>query len=314
MHLKNVEIFCEVATNRSFSKAAKSLQISQSSASQAVQSLEEHLAAQLIDRSTRPLELTSSGQVFLSGCRELLTGFRQIEEQIKGNQNQITGRVRVAAIYSVGLMRMERFLKQFSENNPGVDLQLTYAHPDDVYEQIQQDQVDLGILSFPKEGGDLSCFPWQKQEIVLVVPQDHRLSFRDKIEPSEINGEQFISLTSELKFSQKVKRWLRDSGVRVNVAHTFDNIENVKRAIEAGAGISLIPKPTVAREVALGTLKAIPLEGVCWVRPLGIVHRRHKQLSLAAKRFVEKLQNELEPEQTNDSNRSTSSQEALNAG
>ena len=91
-----------------------------------------------------------------------------------------------------------------------------------------------------------------------------------------------------------------------------DFIENVKRAIEAGAGISLLPRPTVAREVALGTLKAIPLEGVHWERPLGIVHRRHKQFSLAAKRFVEMLQLEFAPDQGTKAD-SASSQEALQA-
>jgi len=119
-------------------------------------------------------------------------------------------------------------------------------------------------------------------------------------------------LTPELKICQQIKRWLRDTAVRVNVAHTFDNIENVKRAIEAGAGISLLPRPTVAREVALGTLKAIPLEGVHWERPLGIVHRRHKQFSLAAKRFVEMLQLEFAPDQGTKAD-SASSQEALQA-
>jgi len=181
MHLKNVEIFCEVATNRSFSKAAKVLQVSQSSASQAVQSLEEQLEVQLINRSTRPLELTSAGQLFLDGCRNLLNGFRQIEEQIKETQDNVTGRVRVSAIYSVGLRSMERFLKNFGEKYPGVVLQLTYAHPDDVYEHIHNDQAEVGLLSFPKDGGDLSCIPWQKQEIVAVVPQDHRLALKERL-------------------------------------------------------------------------------------------------------------------------------------
>ncbi|MEZ6048794.1 MAG: LysR family transcriptional regulator substrate-binding protein [Planctomycetaceae bacterium] len=128
----------------------------------------------------------------------------------------------------------------------------------------------------------MSCLPWQKQEIVLVVPADHPFAERDEIAPNEFNAEPFIALSSELKIRRQINRWLKAEGVQVDITHTFDDIENVKRAIEAGAGISLLPHPTVVREEVLGTLKAIRLIGVHWERPLGIVHRRHKQLSSAA--------------------------------
>ncbi|MAT14374.1 MAG: transcriptional regulator [Planctomyces sp.] len=313
MHLKNVEIFCEVASNRSFSKAAKAIHISQSSASQAVQSLEERLGVQLINRSTRPLELTPAGQVFLSGCRDILDRFRQVEESLKTIQDDVTGRIRISAIYSVGLLSMERFIKNFHQQYPGIDIQLSYSLPDDVYDHVLQDQVDFGILSFPREGGEISCVPWQKQEIVLVVPADHPLAERTEIAPAEINGEPFIALASQLKIRRTINRWLKEEGVQVDITHTFDDIENVKRAVEAGAGISLLPHPTVVREEVLGTLKAIRLMGVHWVRPLGIVHRRHKQFSIAAQRFVEKLQTEFvdDVSMVNDHYRARQRQEAV---
>ncbi|MCA9039722.1 MAG: LysR family transcriptional regulator [Planctomycetaceae bacterium] len=315
MHLKNVEIFCEVANNRSFSKAAKAIHVSQSSASQAVQSLEERLGVKLINRSTRPLELTAAGQVFLSGCRDILDRFRQIEESLKTIQDDVTGRIRISAIYSVGLLSMERFVKKFHEQYPGIEIQLSYSHPDDVYDHVLQDQVDFGLLSFPRDGGEISCLPWQNQEIVLVVPADHPLANQNELTPSEINGEPFIALSADLKIRRKINRWLKDAGVQVDITHTFDDIENVKRAIEAGAGISLLPHPTVVREEVLGTLKAIRLMGVQWVRPLGIVHRRHKQLSIAAQRFVEMLQNDFvdDVSMVNDHYRAHGRQEAVNS-
>ncbi|MEZ6048795.1 MAG: LysR family transcriptional regulator [Planctomycetaceae bacterium] len=164
MHLKNVEIFCEVATNRSFSKAAKVIHISQSSASQAVQSLEERLGVQLINRSTRPLELTAAGQLFLTGCRDILDKFRQIEESLKSIQDDVTGRIRISAIYSVGLLSMERFVKKFQQQYPGIEIQLSYSHPNDVYDQVLQDQVDFGLLSFPREGERSAASPGKSRK------------------------------------------------------------------------------------------------------------------------------------------------------
>ena len=99
MHLRNVEMFCEVAKCRSFSKAADAQNVSQSSASQAVHSLEKRLGTELFDRSIRPLGLTSAGAVYLEGCQKLLTEFRQVEDRVRQFGDRVIGRVRVASIY-----------------------------------------------------------------------------------------------------------------------------------------------------------------------------------------------------------------------
>jgi DNA-binding transcriptional LysR family regulator len=83
---------------------------------------------------------------------------------------------------------------------------------------------------------------------------------------------------------------LAENDVSIKVALEFDNIETIKRAIEIGTGVSLLPEPTVEREVASGTLAKVPLEGTPLVRPLGIIHRRDRELSDAARRFVQLLE------------------------
>src|SRR4026207_1099127 len=118
MHLRFVEVFCDVAQRRSFSKGAAAQNVSQSSASQAVSFLERRLGTKLIDRSKRPLELTPAGRVSFDGCRDLLERFRAIEDEVQQIHDRVTGSVRVAAIYSVGLMQMERSVQTFAERYP----------------------------------------------------------------------------------------------------------------------------------------------------------------------------------------------------
>src|SRR5262245_10145228 len=100
MHLRFVEVFCDVAQRRSFSKGAAAQNVSQSSASQAVSLLEKRLGTKLIDRSKRPLELTPAGRLYYDGCRDLLNRFRDIEDRVRRTQDRVAGTVRVAAIYS----------------------------------------------------------------------------------------------------------------------------------------------------------------------------------------------------------------------
>lgn len=292
MHLKDVEIFCEVVSRRSFSKAAEAHNMSQSSASHAVGALERRLGKQLIDRSKRPLELTAAGVIYYEGCREMLRAFRAVEDRVLGLENRLTGKLAVAAIYSVGLLQMDALIRRFEESYPDVEVRVDYRHPDEVYEAVRTGEAHLGLVSFPRDGGDFASLPWQEQEMAVVVPPTHRFASAEAVQAADLDGEDFVTFDSGLAVRKHIDRWLRSAGVTVNVAQHFDNVENVKRAVEIGAGIALLPRPTVHREVELGSLAAVRLADANWTRPLGVVHRRNKKLSAAGKRFVEMLRAE----------------------
>lgn len=292
MYLKDVEIFCEVAARRSFSKAAEAHNMSQSSASHAVGALERRLGKQLIDRSKRPLELTPAGRIYFDGCREMLRTFRALEERVQGIEHRVAGTVNVAAIYSVGLLEMDAQVRRFEEAYPDVDVRVEYRHPDEVYEAVRNGKAHIGLVSFPRDSGEFSSVPWQDQEMVIVAPPSHRLATLAVLPVADLDGEDFVTFDAGLAVRRQIDRWLRSAGITVNVVHAFDNIENAKRAVEIGAGIALLPRPTVSREVAIGSLVVIPLADAKWVRPMGIVQRRNKKLPEAARQFVERLRAE----------------------
>ncbi len=289
MHLRNVEIFCDVVTHGSFSKAADLHRVSQSAASQAVHMLERRLDCQLIDRSKRPFELTPAGQIYFDGCRKILESFRHVEDRVQQMRNKVIGRVRLAAIYSVGLLQMDTYAKQYKSLYPDVVLELEYLHPDEVYTRVLNDEADLGIVSFPRVGGDIASIPWQNQAMVLVVPPGHRYAGRASISAADLDGESFVGFTSDLTIRKQTDRWLKQTDISVDFVHVFDNVENIKRAVEIGSGVALLPAPTVRREVENGFLHAMNIEGMQWHRPLGIVHRRNRSLTNPARKLVELL-------------------------
>ncbi len=289
MQLRNAEIFCEVVTHRSFSKAAEARDISQPAASHAVQQLEEYLGTPLIDRSIRPFELTRAGEIYFDGCRRLFDGIRKVEDQVQRMGHRVTGRVRVASIYSVGLLQMTGYVERFAVLYPDVRVQLDFLNPEEVYDQISRDEADLGIVSFPRDGGNLSSILWQEQEMGLVVPPDHELAGADEVSFEDLEELEFVGFTADLRIRRQIDRRLKEAGVSVRVVHHFDNVENIKRAVEIGAGVSILPLCTVRREVEHGSLVTIPLEGRDFFRPLGIIHRRNKHLSAAAEKFIELL-------------------------
>ncbi|QDT40899.1 HTH-type transcriptional regulator CysL [Gimesia alba] len=289
MHLRNAELFCDVVVQGSFSKAAEVRRVSQSAASQAVHALEKRLGAQLIDRSKRPFELTPAGAIYFDGCQQLLRSFEQVEERVRQAVGQTKSRVRIAAIYSVGLAQMHDYVEHFQFLYPDVMVTLDYLHPDEVYQRVYENQAELGLVSFPKEDKDLTSILWQEQPMVLVVPPSHELADRGQCPVSAIEDEPFVAFTSELVVRQKIDRWLRKAGVHVQLIHEFDNIENIKRAVEAEAGIAILPLPTVTKEVQDQSLKVVHLEEVEWFRPIGIIQRKQKSTPDVVSKFIEVL-------------------------
>ena len=294
MHLRDLDLFCEVAHLGSFSKAAKTHGMSQPAASEIVKSIEEHLGCELLNRSVRPLELTPEGHIYYAGCRQLLDEYRRLEDRVLQRRDKVVGPVRVGAIYSVGLLQMDGYVREFERLYPDAALDLQYLHPEEVLARVVSEEVDLGLMSFPPKRSDLNCIPWQDQPIVVVVPPEHSLAKRDWVKAEELEGENLVGFTADLQMRTETDKWLKQAKVHVNVVHAFDNIENIKRAVEVGSGIALLPVPTVRREAELGSLVAIPLEDVTWFRRLALIHKRTKPFTTAITRFLELLQQDPE--------------------
>lgn len=289
MNLRDLELFCEIGSLGSFSKAAKAHGISQPAASEIVKGIEEQLGCELLNRAVRPLELTPEGRIYYDGCRELLDDYRRLEDRILQRRDKVVGPVRVAAIYSVGLLQMDCYVKEFERLYPDAALDLQYLHPEEVLDRVTNEEADLGLMSFAPRRADLVCETWQDQPIVVVVSPQHRLAGRKTLRVCELDGESLVGFTSALRMRHEMDRWLKQAKVSINVVHAFDNIENIKRAVEVGSGIGLLPITTVRRELEIGSLVAVELEDVVWVRRLDIVFKRTKPFTTAISRFQELL-------------------------
>lgn len=289
MQLRSLKVFCDVVARRSFSRAADENGISQSAASQVVHQLEDRMSVKLIDRSKRPFVLTPEGEAYYGGCRKLVERYLALEDRVRTMHNEVAGRVSVASIYSVGLHHMNCFMQEFMSEYPKANVRLEYQHPRRVLELVEHDQVDLGLVSYPKSSRTIDAVDWRSEPMVLVTAADHPLATRDSVELEELEGEKIVGFDTDLTIRREIDRVLADRNVDVDVVMAFDNIETIKRAIEINTGVGLLPGPTVVRETAAGTLSSVPLAGEPLKRPLGIVFRRGRQLNNATLEFIELL-------------------------
>jgi DNA-binding transcriptional LysR family regulator len=291
MQLEALKIFCEVARCRSFSQAAAASDMTQSAVSQIVRMLEDRLGVQLIDRGKRPLQLTPLGKVYYEGCKGVVEQFDELEASIRHRQAEIDATIQVAAIYSVGLGDMGQLIDRFSLDNPGTRVHVEYLHPDRVYERVLERSADIGLVSFPRQSRELLVVPWREEPMVLACAPQHPLAGLRSISPQQLSGAKFVGFDRDLVIRRHVDRFLRQHQVSVEVVMEFDNIENIKKAVEIDAGVALLPEPTFHREVQAGTLVARPLAGCRLVRPLGIMYSRHHRLNTPILRFMDLLRN-----------------------
>jgi DNA-binding transcriptional LysR family regulator len=289
MQLESLKVFCDVARCRSFSQAAVENGLSQSAASQIVLQLEKRLGAQLISRSPRPLQLTPLGRAYYDGCKRVVEQYLELEASIRNAQADLETTVSVAAIYSVGLGDMGQHIERFAQVQPNAHVRIEYLHPDRVYEQVHDGTADFGLVSFPRKSRELIAVPWRDEEMVLTCHPGDPLAHHLGVTPAALDGQKYVGFARGLVIRRQVDRFLREQGVSVDVRLEFDSIENIKKAIEVAQGVALLPEPTIRREVAARTLIALPLIGCQLVRPLGIIYRRHHQVSQTAAKFMELL-------------------------
>jgi DNA-binding transcriptional LysR family regulator len=297
MTLEHLKLFRDIAHARNVSHGAEVCGVSQSAASQHLHETERLLGVQLLDRSTRPIELTEAGRLYYEFCRDVLRRQEEFEESIDKLKGRVQGTVRVAAIYSVGLSDMSRLELELSRRMPQAELLVEYLRPEKVYDAVLTDQADLGLVSYPESNREITAIPWREEKMMVAAAPSHPLAARESLDLADLAQQNFVAFDDELRVGREVKRYIRESGAQLNVVMHFDNIQTMKEAVVLGSSISIMPVRVLRNDIEQGRLVAIPITGCTLVRPLGIIHRRRKTFNRATRTFLELLRQEaaLEP-------------------
>ena len=288
MHIESLKVFCDLINTRSFSKAASKNFVSQSAVSQQVKALEDRFNRKFVERSRGGLVPTAAGMAFYNGCREVLDRFEALTEEMKGLGNIVSGQVRVASIYSVGLHELAHVVKKFIKAYPQVNIHIEYSRPNKVYEDVINGTIDLGIVAYPTVRQQIEIIPFRSDRLYLICSPDHELASRKRIDVAALDGRRFIAFERDIPTRKAVDKILRAAGATVHYVMEFDNIETIKRSVEADLGITILPRAAVENEVRAGTLSAVSFSK-SFTRPIAIVHRKGKVFSTAGLRFIEML-------------------------
>ena len=284
MQIRSLEIFCDVARLRSFSKAAEGRSVSQSAVSQTVHQLEDSLGVQLIDRSKRPLSLTDVGETYYQGLVRILGEYHRLETEVR-DTIRIEGPLHIASIYSIGLTYLPDAQQEFASRFPDVEIRVDYGRNEAVVEQIRNDRAELGLVSFPRNSKEIVAVPWQNEPLRLVCSPQNRIAKKTEATLEDLKGVEMVGFDDSLELRAAIDQNLKRVGLRVDFRTQFDNADSIIRAIQANASCGFLPEASVRREIATGALRVVACRALSMTRPLGIVFSRARRPSAAAHEF-----------------------------
>ena len=291
MELHQLEAFEAVALHRSFTRAAAALFLTQPAVTRQIASLETELHTRLFERLGRSVRLTASGEAFHRYAEQIIRLAREAKEAVMVADTGGSGKFTVGASSTLATYVLPPLLRRFRQAYPFIEIAIGTGVSAQIVEMVRSGEADVGLVttengiaapvSFAElNRGGLMTTVLADYETGVVVPPLHALAARETVNATELSGVPLILMEPGTNLRAYVDRLLAGSGVHAQVAMELDNVEAIKRMIEAGLGISLLPMVSVGAEVAAKRLIALPLaDAEQEQRRIAVVRRRDKYLS-----------------------------------
>lgn len=286
MQIESLKVFCDLAETESFTKAAQINNVTQSAVSQQISSIERQFKSLLIERSKKKFRLTREGKMLYDFSKQIIQTYDSLHNKLQELNDIISGTIRVATIYSIGLHDLPPYIKRFLKSYPTVNVHVEYRRANQVYDDVLSNLVDLGLVAYPIRQGKLETVALRKDPLVLICHPQHPFAKNKSVKLKSLAGQKFIGFEPDIPTRKALDRILKESNVEVRHVMEFDNIETVKRAVEIDAGVSIVPQGTILQEVAKQTLAQVQLEDGEFFRPLAAIYKKNKVLSPAVKQFL----------------------------
>src|SRR5215212_850620 len=286
MQLPDLAAFLAVATDRSFSAAARRLSRTQPAISQAVRRIEDEVGERLFDRSSRDGTLTEAGRLLQDYAQRLLGLASEAQTAIQELQQVRRGRVIMganeAAVHSL-LPHIERF----AALHPKVAVEVRRVPSRHIAAAVLDRSIDFGVLTFQPADRGVQTILLGGDDIVLLTAPTHRLADRRRVTIEEVGKEVVIAHNDPSPTRDRVLRAYERRRTSINIQISLPSLDGIKRAVEMGIGVALLPRRCALTEIARGHLVAVKVPELGVQRQVRLAFRRSGERSRAAEAFLE---------------------------
>lgn len=285
MNLDDLRVFAAVASERSFSKAAARVGRTQPAVSQAIRRLEDAVGERLIDRAQRDGSLTQAGVLLLDYAARML----QLSDEAHASLGELRdvgrGRVQIGA-NEAAVHVLLPIIGAYLEQHPRVQIDIRRIPSRETPQELRRRSIDAGVMTFPPTERDLASITLATDSLVLLVPPGHALARRAAVPLQEVGRQPIIAHNDPSPARERVLRLSEQRHAPLNISLSLPSLDGIKRAVELGLGVAILPRRCALNELSLGQLVAVPVPELKALRRVRLVHRRGG-LSAAASAFVE---------------------------
>jgi len=285
MDLFQLETFVAVAEERSFSRAAARLHRTQPAVSQVIRRLEEGVGERLFERSSRDAVLTAAGEALLEYARKMLNLREEAGQALSELRQLHRGVLNLAANEHTCLCLLP-LLDEFRRANPLLKVAVHRSLASRVADSVLMHEVEMGVVSFRPPGTEVNSIVIYRDQLAFVVNREHPLARREQVSIRDLGGENFIAHNVPSPQREKVIEAFERLNTPLRMGVELPSLEAIKRFVELGNGVALVPRLTVEPELESGRLVQVRAPELQFERHLRLVHRRHASLSHAAAQFL----------------------------
>jgi DNA-binding transcriptional LysR family regulator len=294
MEIGQLRAFVVAAREKSFTRAAEALYVTQPSVTARIQTLENEMRTPLFLRKGRTIELTEGGKAFLPFAERALLVLDEGEQAVRNVRDGTAGRLSLAAIQTICLFLIAPVLDQFHRMNPNVEIFMRQGISTEIIEMLLDDVVQLGVVISPVIHPQIHTITSSRDEIIVVASPQHDIALRHDengaiipVPPAELAAQEFIMARWGTAFDTFMSR-ISDVARQPRISMEIEITETTKAMVKMNDGLAALPRFAVLNDLHSGALVEIPIKD--WepvTIQIGLVHRRDRELSLAAQKFAD---------------------------
>jgi DNA-binding transcriptional LysR family regulator len=289
MDLAELQVFLAVATERSFSRAATRLHRTQPAVSQAIKRLEDELDERLFDRSSKGGQLTEAGKILLDYAERLIRLKDEAEGAVRELQDLRRGRVLIGA-NEAAVHVLLPVVERFREAHPQAQVEVSRRPSRQIASEVLSRTLDFGVLTFPPRERGLLSLSLGEDELVMLMSPQHPLATRRQVTMEELGRQTVIAHNDPSPARERVLRLYEQRHAPINIQIGLPSLDGIKRGVEMGLGVALLPRRCALSEIASGQLAAVKVPQLRLPRHIRLIYRRGGELSHAAEAFLEAAQ------------------------
>ncbi len=285
MDINQLEVVVAVAQEKSFSRAAETLHRTQPAVSQAIRRLEAELGEPLFDRSSKDGTLTAAGVVLLEYAQQMLNLRQHAHSALRELKDLHRGKLTLSANeYTV--MYLLPLIPVFRARHPHIKIDVKRSLASRIASEILGRETELGIVSFKPNDPTVTALPVLMDELALIVAPEHPLAQQADVSVRDLGAESFIAHNVPSPYRDRVVHTFQKYQTPLNISMEMPTLEAIKRFVERGMGVALVPRLTAQAEISRGQLVALSVREMKLERRLYLIYRKGATLSHAARAFL----------------------------